>query len=79
MSVTCVYTHTCIYIFVHICIHKYIQVYCGICHTDLHTAAGHLGGIGMKKYPCVPVCMCVYDVCVCMCVYMIRLTVQSYV
>mmetsp|Transcript_83601 Transcript_83601/g.135547 ORF Transcript_83601/g.135547 Transcript_83601/m.135547 type:complete len:394 (+) Transcript_83601:1-1182(+) len=30
------------------------MVYCGICHTDLHTAAGHLGGIGMKKYPCVP-------------------------
>ena len=28
--------------------------YCGICHTDLHTAAGHLGGLGMKKYPCVP-------------------------
>jgi len=28
--------------------------YCGICHTDVHTAAGHLAGIGMKAYPCVP-------------------------
>lgn len=28
--------------------------FCGICHTDLHTAAGHLGALGMKAYPCVP-------------------------
>jgi D-arabinose 1-dehydrogenase-like Zn-dependent alcohol dehydrogenase len=28
--------------------------YCGICHTDLHNAAGHLSGIGMEGYPCVP-------------------------
>jgi D-arabinose 1-dehydrogenase-like Zn-dependent alcohol dehydrogenase len=28
--------------------------YCGICHTDLHAAAGHLGAIGMSSYPCVP-------------------------
>lgn len=28
--------------------------YCGVCHTDVHTAAGHLGGIGLKHYPCVP-------------------------
>ena len=28
--------------------------YCGICHTDLHTAAGHLSVLGMKRYPCVP-------------------------
>jgi hypothetical protein len=28
--------------------------YCGICHTDLHTAAGHLKALGMKQYPCVP-------------------------
>jgi uncharacterized zinc-type alcohol dehydrogenase-like protein len=28
--------------------------YCGVCHTDLHTAAGHLAALGMKAYPCVP-------------------------
>jgi alcohol dehydrogenase (NADP+) len=28
--------------------------YCGICHTDLHTAAGHLSALGLKHYPCVP-------------------------
>ena len=28
--------------------------YCGICHTDLHVASGHMGAIGMKSYPCVP-------------------------
>jgi uncharacterized zinc-type alcohol dehydrogenase-like protein len=30
------------------------MVYCGICHTDVHTAAGHLSALGMKRYPCVP-------------------------
>lgn len=28
--------------------------YCGICHTDLHVAAGHMANIMGKKYPCVP-------------------------
>lgn len=28
--------------------------YCGICHTDLHTAAGHLKTLGLAGYPCVP-------------------------
>jgi uncharacterized zinc-type alcohol dehydrogenase-like protein len=28
--------------------------YCGICHSDLHTAAGHLSGLGLSAYPCVP-------------------------
>jgi uncharacterized zinc-type alcohol dehydrogenase-like protein len=28
--------------------------YCGICHTDLHFAAGHLAALGGTKYPCVP-------------------------
>ena len=28
--------------------------YCGICHTDLHCAAGHLDAFGLKAYPCVP-------------------------
>jgi len=28
--------------------------YCGICHTDLHTAAGHMAALGLKRYPCVP-------------------------
>lgn len=28
--------------------------YCGICHTDLHTAAGHVGLMGTSRYPCVP-------------------------
>jgi len=28
--------------------------YCGICHTDLHAAAGHLKAIGSYSYPCVP-------------------------
>jgi D-arabinose 1-dehydrogenase-like Zn-dependent alcohol dehydrogenase len=28
--------------------------YCGVCHSDLHTAANHLKGISPSKYPCVP-------------------------
>lgn len=28
--------------------------FCGICHTDLHTAAGHLSTLGLTNYPCVP-------------------------
>lgn len=28
--------------------------YCGVCHTDLHTAAGHLTALGLTHYPCVP-------------------------
>ena len=29
--------------------------YCGVCHSDLHSAAGHLNGItGPKTYPLVP-------------------------
>lgn len=27
--------------------------YCGICHTDLHVAAGHLTALGLSHYPCV--------------------------
>jgi len=29
------------------------MAYCGICHTDLHIAAGHLSSLGLKSYPCV--------------------------
>jgi len=28
--------------------------YCGICHSDLHRAAGHLEVAGKTEYPCVP-------------------------
>lgn len=28
--------------------------FCGICHTDLHTAAGHLTTLDLTHYPCVP-------------------------
>ena len=28
--------------------------FCGVCHTDLHTAAGHLTALGLTNYPCVP-------------------------
>ena len=29
--------------------------YCGVCHSDLHVAAGHMQGVtGKVKYPCVP-------------------------
>jgi uncharacterized zinc-type alcohol dehydrogenase-like protein len=28
--------------------------YCGVCHTDLHNAAGHLEALGGPFYPCVP-------------------------
>lgn len=28
--------------------------FCGICHTDLHVAAGDTALIGNKHYPCVP-------------------------
>ena len=29
--------------------------YCGVCHSDLHSAAGHLGGLlGKPQYPHVP-------------------------
>ena len=28
--------------------------YCGICHTDLHFAAGHVAALGLQQYPCVP-------------------------
>jgi alcohol dehydrogenase (NADP+) len=28
--------------------------YCGICHTDLHFAAGHTAALGLQQYPCVP-------------------------
>ncbi|CAE7231427.1 adhC2, partial [Symbiodinium natans] len=29
--------------------------YCGVCHSDLHTAAAHLEGVmGAVEYPCVP-------------------------
>eukprot|EP00927_Polykrikos_kofoidii_P051252 TRINITY_DN4503_c0_g1_i1.p1 TRINITY_DN4503_c0_g1~~TRINITY_DN4503_c0_g1_i1.p1 ORF type:complete len:407 (-),score=40.68 TRINITY_DN4503_c0_g1_i1:269-1489(-) len=28
--------------------------YCGVCHTDLHTAVGHLTAMGAVNYPCVP-------------------------
>ena len=28
--------------------------YCGVCHTDVHVAADHLGFIGGTAYPCVP-------------------------
>jgi len=30
------------------------MVACGICHTDVHTAAGHLTTLGLTNYPCVP-------------------------
>ena len=30
------------------------MAYCGICHTDLHMAAGHMAVAGFKQYPCVP-------------------------
>ena len=30
------------------------MVYCGVCHTDLHSSANHLAGFGLKTtYPCV--------------------------
>ncbi len=28
--------------------------FCGVCHTDLHTAAGHMAGVMGARYPCVP-------------------------
>ena len=29
--------------------------FCGVCHSDIHTAAGHLSGVGRKtEYPVVP-------------------------
>jgi len=28
--------------------------YCGVCHSDLSTAAGHAEQLGRCKYPCVP-------------------------
>jgi len=29
--------------------------FCGICHSDLHVAAGHMAGVtGAVQYPCVP-------------------------
>jgi threonine dehydrogenase-like Zn-dependent dehydrogenase len=28
--------------------------FCGVCHTDLHTAAGHLENIMPPQFPCVP-------------------------
>lgn len=28
--------------------------YCGVCHSDLHTAAGHIAAVMPAKYPCVP-------------------------
>mmetsp|Transcript_82760 Transcript_82760/g.229753 ORF Transcript_82760/g.229753 Transcript_82760/m.229753 type:complete len:449 (-) Transcript_82760:327-1673(-) len=28
--------------------------YCGVCHTDLHWAAGHVKALGRPKYPCTP-------------------------
>lgn len=28
--------------------------YCGVCHSDLHVAANHLGGVMPVTYPCVP-------------------------
>jgi len=28
--------------------------FCGICHTDLHNAAGHTAALGLQAYPCVP-------------------------
>ena len=28
--------------------------FCGVCHTDLHIAAGHTSILGNKLYPCVP-------------------------
>jgi len=29
--------------------------YCGVCHSDLHIAAGHMAGVfGKPEYPCVP-------------------------
>lgn len=28
--------------------------YCGVCHTDLHTAMGHLSLLGKTSFPCVP-------------------------
>ena len=28
--------------------------YCGVCHSDLHSAAGHLNGIRKTEYPMVP-------------------------
>lgn len=30
------------------------MVYCGVCHTDLHIAANHVGGLQATVYPCVP-------------------------
>jgi len=30
------------------------MLYCGVCHSDIHTAAGHLNMMGEKKYPMVP-------------------------
>lgn len=29
-------------------------VYCGVCHSDLHIAAGHLNGVMKTTYPCTP-------------------------
>ena len=28
--------------------------FCGVCHTDLHVAAGHLSVLGKTHFPCVP-------------------------
>jgi threonine dehydrogenase-like Zn-dependent dehydrogenase len=28
--------------------------FCGICHTDLHNAAGQTAALGLKHYACVP-------------------------
>ena len=29
--------------------------FCGVCHSDLHTAASHIAGVGRKtEYPCTP-------------------------
>ena len=30
------------------------MVYCGVCHSDLHFAAGHMNGLQRTTYPCVP-------------------------
>jgi len=33
----------------------FIEVkYCGVCHSDLSTAAGHAEALGRCQYPCVP-------------------------
>jgi uncharacterized zinc-type alcohol dehydrogenase-like protein len=29
-------------------------LYCGVCHSDLHFAAGHMNGVSETKWPCVP-------------------------